>query len=185
MKICPFCDTTHAHQQSHLHSDIIHMYIHYSNTQLQQTRDVSNTDIAIALKYLGVLFAHVPYLLTSDCEPFSSFLSTLLHQYDDNTRHDTPHMSPLPPHSYQHTTLNPRTYRSITSLAEDWVRIRPNMTPDSPDCMTYTHGLVFSLPPSNYSRVIINVIDHIYIGILPQSTHTTIRHQFSAFVTQQ
>jgi len=33
-------------------------------------------------------------------------------------------------------------------------------------------------------RTAINVIDHIYIGILPRSAHITINHLFSTFVTQ-
>ena len=40
-------------------------------------------------------------------------------------------------------------------------------------------------PPSYYSRVSMNIIDHIYIGILPRSTHATIKNFFSTFVKQQ
>ena len=42
-----------------------------------------------------------------------------------------------------------------------------------------------SLPPANYSRATMNVIDHIYIGILPRSMHATIRQFFSTFAAQQ
>ena len=62
--------------------------------------------------------------------------------------------------------------------------LRPLMTSDSADLLTYTHGLVSSLPPANYSRASMNVIDHTYIGILPRSLHANIRKFFSAFVTQ-
>ena len=59
------------------------------------------------------------------------------------------------------------------------------MTQDSPKLLTYTHGLVSPLPPSNYSRVTMNVIDHIYISILPRSAHTTIRKHLAVFITRQ
>ena len=59
------------------------------------------------------------------------------------------------------------------------------MTTESPELLTYTHGLVSSLPPTNYTRATMNVTDHIYIGILPRSAHALIRQHFSLFVTQQ
>ena len=67
----------------------------------------------------------------------------------------------------------------------DWTRLRPHMTVDSPDLLVYTHGLVSSLSPANYTRATMNVIDHIYIGIIPRSTHALIRQHFSLIVTQQ
>ena len=59
------------------------------------------------------------------------------------------------------------------------------MTKNSYDVLTYTHELVFTLLPTDYSRVIMNVIDHMYIGILPLSTHAIAPCCFSDFVTQQ
>lgn len=59
------------------------------------------------------------------------------------------------------------------------------MTVNSPDLLTYIYGLVSSLPPANYTRVITNMIDHIYIAILPRSAHAIIRKHFSLLVTQQ
>ena len=53
------------------------------------------------------------------------------------------------------------------------------------DYLTYSHGLVSSLPPVNYSRASMNFIDHTYIGVLPRSVHTTIRQYSSAFSQQQ
>ena len=67
----------------------------------------------------------------------------------------------------------------------EWNGLRPLLTTDSADLLTYTHGLVSSLTPLNYSRVSMNLIDHLYFGILPRSLHATIRKFFSAFVTQQ
>ena len=52
--------------------------------------------------------------------------------------------------------------------------MRPDLTVDSPDYCTYIHGLVSTLPPANYNRATMNVIDNIYIGILLRSAHTTI-----------
>ena len=58
MKICPFCDTSDISVDNtvhYLHGDSIHLHVHCSNTDLQQTRDTSNVDIDITLKHLGVL----------------------------------------------------------------------------------------------------------------------------------
>ena len=63
--------------------------------------------------------------------------------------------------------------------------LRPDLNSQSPDYLTYTHGLVPTLPPANYSRATMNIVDHIYIGILPKSAHVSIRRFFSAFVQQQ
>ena len=81
--------------------------------------------------------------------------------------------------------MAPRPHRSITSLVTEWNRLCPLLTTDSTDFLTYTHGLVSSLPPTNYSRSSMNMIDHLYISILPRLLHATIRQFFSAFVTQQ
>ena len=56
MKVYPFCKATYKYQQLHLHGDSIHLQIYCTTTQLQLTRDASNTDIAVALKHLGALF---------------------------------------------------------------------------------------------------------------------------------
>ena len=55
----------------------------------------------------------------------------------------------------------------------------------SPDIMNYTHKLLSTLPPSNYSCATMNVINHIYIGILPRSTHVIIQQYICTFVTEQ
>ena len=49
----------------------------------------------------------------------------------------------------------------------------------------YSHGLVSTLPPANYSRATMNVIDHIYIGILTRTAHITINRFFCTFVQYQ
>ena len=45
--------------------------------------------------------------------------------------------------------------------------------------------MVTLLPPKNYTRLTMNVIDHIFICILPQSTNALIRQHFSYFVINQ
>ena len=185
MKIYPFCSTSDDNTLQYLHGNSIHLHVHYSNTDLQQTRDASNVDIASALQHLGSLIQHSPYTRSNECVTFQAFLSTLLHQYDNNTTHHITIIDPDGDHPCRHTTIAPRDHRSITSLLTAWTRIRPNLTHDSADILTYTHGLVSSLPPANYSRATMNVIDHIYIGILPRSMHTTIRQFFSTFAAQQ
>ena len=144
----------------------------------------SNMDIVIALQHLGALILHSPYTRSNECIPFQAFLSNLLHQYDDNKSHNAATVDPDGNHQYRHTTIEPSARRSITSLLPAWQRIRPHLTQDSADILTYTHGLVSSLPPANYSRATMNVIDHIYIGILPRSLHTSIRQLFSTFAAQ-
>ena len=160
------------------------MHIKCSDTQFQHTHDASNIDISTSLTYLGALFQHAPYRQIIGNDSFSEFLSTLLHQYDDNTQHDTTQLDPNIAQPYQYTTLEPCTHRSITSTLTDWDRLRPTMTPDSPALLTCTLILIYTLHPANFSRATTNEIDHIYIGILLSSTHTTIRHHFSKFVTQ-
>ena len=85
MKICPFCDTSVDSTLRYLHGDSIHLHVHCSNTDLQQTRDASNVDIATALQHLGALILHSPYTRSSECIPFQAFLSNLLHQYFKRT----------------------------------------------------------------------------------------------------
>ena len=185
MKVCSFYDDSTQVHQIHLHGDITHLHIHYTNTQLQLTRDASNTDVTVVLKHLGALFQHVPFDLITGYELFQSFISILLHQYDEVTYHDTSDSDSDPDLPYHHSTMHPRTHRSITTSVIEWIRLRHHMNVDRPDLLTYTHGLVSSLSPVNYTRATMNVIDHIYIGILPRSTHALMRQYFSLFVTQQ
>ena len=185
MKVYPFYKDTNVQQLMHLHGDSIHMHIHCSSNQLQHTYNASNIHITLALKYLGVLFEHTPYLLTGACVPFQTFLSSLFNQYDDNTWHDTSPSDTKQVQPHQHSTLDPRSHCSITSLVIDWNSMWPHMTQDSPDLLLYTHDLVSSLSPANRYRVTMSVINHIYIGIFRRSTHANIRQYFSTVVTQQ
>ena len=86
MELCLFYSDMDDNPQLYLNGDIIHLHIHYSSTYLQQTRDASNIEISLALKRLSALFLYIPYLRNNDCVAFETFLSSLLHQYDDNTR---------------------------------------------------------------------------------------------------
>ena len=185
MRICLFYETTYIHQKMPLHGDSIYMYIHCSNTQLRKTHDASNTDTTTTLTYLGIFFQYAPYQQTNGKYSFPEFLSTLLHQYDDNTQHEIIQLDPSLVQPYQHTTLESQNHCSTTSNVIHRGRLQPSMTPDSPYFMLYTHGLVSTLPPENYSRATMNIIDHPYIGILSWYSHTTIRHHFSKLVTQQ
>ena len=116
--------------------------------------------------------------------PFRMFLVRLLHQYDDNTRCVDVH--PCPPSDgepYEHTTLAPRAHRSIITATSAWHHLKPDLTETSPDFCAYSHGFVYTLPPANYSRATMNVIDHIYIGILPRTAHITINRFFQFLCT--
>ena len=81
--------------------------------------------------------------------------------------------------------MDPRNHRSITSSLSAWNERWPTKTLSSPDILTYTQGLVSTLPPANYSRATMNAIDHIYIDLLPRSIQTTINRYFSTCVIQQ
>ena len=185
MIVCTFCDDSTPDHQPHLHGDSIHMHIHCTNAQLQLTHEASNTDIAVALNHLRALFQHVPYDLHNRYEHFQSVLSGILHQYDEYTGNNTTDIENTPASSFSQSTMHSRMHHSITSSVTDWNRLRPNMDYDSPELLTYTHGLVSSLPPTNYTRATMHVIDHIYIGILPRSAHALIRQHVSLFITQQ
>ena len=81
--------------------------------------------------------------------------------------------------------MEPRSHHSVTSIIAQLSELRPTMTHKSPRMLTYTHGLVFTLPPANYSRETLKCIDHIHISILPRFAHTVIKQYISTFVTQQ
>ena len=186
MKICPFCSKGSPISDLFLHGDSIHLHIHCTNVHIQNTRTRSNTDISTAIKHLGALLSHAPYPHNLGVDPFRIFLGTLLHQYDDNTR--CSHVHQCPPSGgepYEHITLAPRTHRSITTATSEWNHLKPDLTETSPDFCAYSHGLVSTLPPANYSRATMNVIDHIYIGILPPTVHIKIDRFFSSFVQHQ
>ena len=63
MKICPICSPGFPTSNLFLYGDSIHLHIHCTNVHIQHTRTRSNEDISIAIKHLGALFPHVPYML--------------------------------------------------------------------------------------------------------------------------
>ena len=81
---------------------------------------------------------HAPYQKTSGHDLFQVFISTLLHQYYDNTQHDTDQIDSDIQLSYQHTILELRSHHSITSDGIDWDQLRPTMTPNSTYYLAYT-----------------------------------------------
>ena len=115
MKKIPFCAPLYPTSILYLHWDSIHLHVHCSNVHIQHTRSRSNIDISTALRHLGALFSHAPYPYNMGANLFRNFLSTLLHQYDDNTRCVSVHSDPTPGGGpYKHTTLDPRARRNIT-----------------------------------------------------------------------
>ena len=185
MKTCSFCDPLRHTPHRFLHFDTTHLYVHCSNTHLMHIRYQSNTDISTALHHLGILFTHSPYPHTLGYDLFRTFLSHLLHQYDHNTHLylDTTDRD-IDPHPYHQYTVAPHTHHYITTCLTTWKQFRPALTPVCSDYLAYPHGLVSSLPPTNYSRASINFIDYTYIGVLPRFTHTIIQQYFSAFAQQ-
>ena len=118
--------------------------------------------------------SHAPYPHNRGLDPFRTFLVILLHEYDDNTRCASVYSGPPPDgEPYDHTTLDPRAYRSITTNTSPWHHLKPDLTEISPEFYAYSHGLVSTLPPANYSRATMNVIEYIYIRILPRTAHIT------------
>ena len=179
MKICPFCAPRSPSNTLFLHGDSIHLRVHWFNVHIQLTRTRSNTDISTALRYLGALLSHTPYLHNLGDGPFRTFLDALLHQYDDNTRCVSVHSIPPPDgEPYEHTIIGPHAHRSITTTNSAYRHLKPALNETCPDCRAYSRGLVFTLPPANYSRATMNVIDHIYIGIMPRTAHITINRFF-------
>ena len=57
--------------------------------------------------------------------------------------------------------MYPHTHHSITSSVTEWNILRPNMDTESPELLTYTHGLISSLPPANYTRDTMNLIERV------------------------
>ena len=186
MKICPFCAPRSSASTLFLHGDSIHLHVHCTNVHIQHTQNRSNTDISTAIQNLGALLSHAPYPHNLGVDPFRTFLANLLHQYDDNTRCTTVHScSPLGGKPYEHTTLDPRAHRSITTTTSALYHLKLDLNETCPDFRAYSHGLVSTFPPANYSRAIMNVIDYIYIRILPRTAHITINRFFSAFIQHQ
>ena len=113
-------------------------------------RDRSNTDISTVLTYLGALFTHALYPHNLDSDSFRTFLCSIFHQYDDSKQQDTykndSHHIVQP---YQNTKMDPRNYCNVESTLSVWNKLRPKMTPNSPDILTYTYGLVSILPHTN------------------------------------
>ena len=85
---------------------------------------------------------------------------------------------PYPPTSQTRISTHSRIITPLcpTTCPTAWHHLRPTMTPDCSDYLAYSHGLVYSLPPANYSRASMNFIDHTYIGVLPRSSHSTATH---------
>ena len=155
--------------------DSIYLHVHCTNVHIQHIRTRSNTEISTAIRYLVALLSHAPYPHNLRVNPFRTFLVTLLRQYDDNTRCTTVHSCPPPGGKpYEHTTLDPRAHRGITTTTSAWYHLKPDLTERCPDFRAYFHGMVPTLPLANYSRGTVNVIDHIDIRILPRISHITI-----------
>ena len=107
----------------------------------------------------------------------TSFQTTLLaifYYYDNLTyTHTTgPLCTSIP--TLPITTRQSMHHRSIQSTAYLWARKSPPILPDHKIYLVHTFGLVSALPPNNYTRTSMNIIDNIYIGILPIALCTTI-----------
>ena len=172
MKICPFYDPMRHTPHKLLHGNIIHLHVHCSNAHHTHIRDQSNTDISTALYHLGILVTHLQYPHNLGCDPFRTFLCHLLHQYDDNTSlsSDIPDQD-IEPQPYHHFTVAQRTHRNITTCSIAWHHLRPMMIPVCSDYLAYSHGLVSSLPPANYSRVSMDLLTTPTLGFY-RNPHT-------------
>ena len=115
------------------------------------------------------------------------------------------HLLPLPPdqhspsicykspHNYhKHHSLSnystkyyptqiPRRHRLITTDLNKWARVPHNINPNNHVLLAYIHGLVTVMPPNNYSRTTMNIIDHMYIWVLPAPLYTTILDNLAIF----
>ena len=133
----------------------------------------------------GHSFLMLPTPHSIRLDPFRTLTCEIIHQYDYHTQQDTSTFDPIQVTQLcHHTIMNPYHHRSITTRRSVWNEMRPERTADSLDFRTYIHGLVFIIPHTNYIYTTMNVIDHIYIGILLRSANKTINRCSSAFVTQ-
>ena len=159
----------------YIYIGIVSTYIYTVQTKIYNRHETAQTPTSqphyniLVHYFLMILISTTPAVTPSG----RSFVPH--HQYDKNTPYDTYDNNPTHGiQSYQHTTMNPHNHLNITSTLSAWNELWPTMTPRSPDIPTYTHGLVSTLPPTNYNRATMNHIDHIYIGILSWSNHATI-----------
>ena len=112
MKICPFCAQSPVIRNLYLHGDNIRLHVYFSNAHIQHTYTKSNTNISTTLRHLGALFSHAPYPHNLGVDPFRTFLFTLFHQYNDNTRCASHSQSPTP--TVNRISIRPLTHVTIT-----------------------------------------------------------------------
>lgn len=125
------------------------------------------------LAYLiSLLISHTSPIHTQlSFTPFSprSFICMMINPV---TLHITPHYLHLPPNiTSLHST---RHHWSICNELNTWSHSPHHIRPNNPAFLLYTHGLVTVLPPNNYTRNTMNIIDHMYIGILLPLFHTVV-----------
>ena len=177
MKIHPFCNpqiTTGIP----LHGKCIRIHVHYTNTQMTTMRHQANIGISQSptTHYYAPYSTHPPIIF------FHSLLTDILYLYDTNHYTTLPHTTHYPAPPQKNTPpQNPQRHRSITTNLNKWARVLNNIRRNNPTLLVYTHYLVTTLSPNNYSRVTMNIIDHIYIEILPPSLHITILDNLTIF----
>ena len=165
---------------------IVFIYISIAPISIFSIRKLVRTQISRQPLHLGALLSHVPYPHNLESDPFRIFFGVLLNQYDDITRCVSVHSVPTPVgEPYEHTNLDPRARSSIATTNSVWSHLKPDLHVTFSDFRTYSHGLVSTLLPANYSRATMNVIGHIFIGILSRTSHITINRFFSTFVHHQ
>ena len=80
--------------------------------------------------------------------------------------------------------LRHKTLR-ISTLPNEWARVPHNIRSNNPALLAYTYGLVTALPPNNYSCTTMNIIDHLYIGVLYPPLNTAILGNLATFTQHQ
>ena len=80
---------------------------------------------------------------------------------------------------YEHTTLDPRAHRSITTTFSAWHFLKPDLHETCPDFCAYFHGLVSTLPPANYSvHIMCGIMDNDVLSDISKLNYLMINKTF-------
>ena len=175
MKTYPFCAPVSRSTglQPLLHGDSVHLHNHYTDQHTTFTKYRSNVDIAHTIHTITTLLSNTPYIAHTHHATFQTTLLTALHHFDNST-YTSVSGNPCPPspHPPYATTSYPH---SIQLSPRHWAQSLYRVLPRHDAYLAHTHNLVSTLPPNNYTRDSLNIIDHLYIGILPTTLHTSIK----------
>ena len=187
IQTCPFCATSPRHTSLRplLHGDSVHLHNHYTNQHITLTKHRSNVDIAHVIQALTTLLEHAPYNAHPQHTSFQTALLTALYHFDNSlyilitgTLWTNPLSSPIP-------TRQQHTHHSVQSSPQLCEKSLYRSLPRHDAYLHHTYELVSNLPLNNYTRDSLNIIDNLYIDILPASLHTSIKTYLTSIAQHQ